>query len=79
VAGFDIAGAILGESGLSFLGFGVQVPTPSLGNMLQRSLEGVTRAQWLVVAPGAVIFLMVLSLFLIADGLRDAFDPRAIH
>ncbi len=76
LAGFDIAGAILAESSLSFLGFGVQVPTPSWGNMLQRSLDMMGRAPWLVIAPGIMIVLAVLALFLIADGLRDAFDPR---
>jgi peptide/nickel transport system permease protein len=76
LASFDVAGAILGEAGLSFLGFGVQVPTPSWGNLLQRSLDNVTRAPWLIAAPGVMIFLTVLALFLVADGLRDALDPR---
>ena len=73
---FTIPSAILGEAGLSFLGFGVQVPTPSWGNLLERSLDNVTRAPWLIAAPGAMIFLTVLALFLVADGLRDALDPR---
>jgi peptide/nickel transport system permease protein len=77
LASFDVAGAILGEAGLSFLGFGVQVPTPSWGNLLQRSLDNVTRAPWLIAAPGVMIFLTVLALFLVADGLRDALDPRS--
>jgi|SRR5579884_1830435 len=76
VAGFEIASAILVESGLSYLGLGVQPPTASWGNMLQNSLDYVTRAPWLVAAPGLMIFLTVLSIFLLADGLRDAFDPR---
>ena len=76
LAGFDIAGAILAESSLSFLGFGVQVPTPSWGNMLQRSLDMMGRAPWLVIVPGIMIVLAVLALFLIADGLRDALDPH---
>ncbi len=76
VAGFEIASAILIESGLSYLGLGVQPPTASWGNMLQNSLDYVTRAPWLVAAPGLMIFLTVLSIFLLADGLRDAFDPR---
>lgn len=76
VAGFEVAGAILGEAGLSFLGFGVQVPTPSWGNLLQRSLDVTTRAPWLVIAPGAMILVTVLALFLLADALRDALDPR---
>jgi peptide/nickel transport system permease protein len=76
VAGFEIASAILVESGLSYLGLGVQPPTASWGNMLQNSLDFVTRAPWLVAAPGIMIFLTVLAIFLLADGLRDAFDPR---
>ncbi len=76
VAGFDIAGAILAESGLSALGFGVQPPTASWGNMLSKSFQYALKAPWLVVSPGIMIFLTVLSVFLIADGLRDALDPR---
>ncbi len=76
MAGFEIATGILLESGLSYLGLGVQPPTASWGNMLQNSLDYVTRAPWLVAAPGTMIFLTVLSIFLLADGLRDAFDPR---
>jgi peptide/nickel transport system permease protein len=76
IAGFEIATGILVESGLSYLGLGVQAPTASWGNMLQNSLDYVTRAPWLVAAPGIMIFLTVLSIFLLADGLRDAFDPR---
>jgi peptide/nickel transport system permease protein len=76
IAGFDVAGGILAESGLSYLGLGVQPPTASWGSMLAASLENVTRAPWLVVFPGAAIFLTTLAIFLLADGLRDALDPR---
>jgi peptide/nickel transport system permease protein len=76
IAGFDIAGGILAESGLSYLGLGVQPPTASWGNMLGASLENVTRAPWLIVFPGLAICLTTLAIFLIADGLRDALDPR---
>ncbi|MBA2449564.1 MAG: ABC transporter permease [Chloroflexi bacterium] len=76
IAGFDVAGGILAESGLSYLGLGVQPPTASWGSMLAASLENVTRAPWLVIFPGAAIFLTALSIFLLADGLRDALDPR---
>jgi peptide/nickel transport system permease protein len=76
VAGFDVASAILGESGLSFLGFGVPVPLSSWGNMLSGSMDTFRSAPWLVYPPGLMILLTVLSVFLIADGLRDAFDPR---
>jgi peptide/nickel transport system permease protein len=76
VAGFDVASAILGESALSFLGFGVPVPLSSWGNMLSGSQDTFRSAPWLVYPPGIMILLTVLSVFLIADGLRDAFDPR---
>ena len=77
VAGIDMAGAILAESSLSFLGFGVPVPLSSWGNMLSLSQEQFRSAPWLVYPPGAMIFVTVLCVFLVSDGLRDAFDPRA--
>jgi peptide/nickel transport system permease protein len=76
VAGLDVAAAILGESALSFLGFGVPVPLSSWGNMLSGSQDTFRSAPWLVYPPGLMILLTVLCVFLIADGLRDAFDPR---
>lgn len=76
VAGFSMAGGILAESGLSYLGLGVRPPVASWGNMLNNSLENVTRSPWLVMGPGLAIFLTVLCIFLIADGVRDALDPR---
>jgi len=76
IAGFDVASAILGESVLSFLGFGVPVPLSSWGNMLSGSQDTFRSAPWLVYPPGLMIFLTVLCVFLLADGLRDAFDPR---
>jgi peptide/nickel transport system permease protein len=76
VAGLDVAAAILGESALSFLGFGVPVPLASWGNMLSGSQDTFRSAPWLVYPPGALIFLTVLCVFLLADGLRDALDPR---
>jgi peptide/nickel transport system permease protein len=76
VAGFSMAGAILFESGLSYLGLGVQPPTASWGNMLYGSLDYIRSAWWLVAGPGIAIFLTVLCIFLFADGLRDALDPR---
>jgi peptide/nickel transport system permease protein len=76
IAGFDVAGGILSESGLSYLGLGVQPPVASWGSMLASSLENVTRAPWLVVFPGLAILGATLAIFLIADGLRDALDPR---
>lgn len=76
VIGFDVAGAILAESGLSALGLGIQAPTASWGNMLAKSFQYATKAPWLIVSPGLMIFLTVFSIFLIVDGLRDALDPR---
>lgn len=76
VTGFDVAGAILAESSLSALGLGVQPPTASWGNMLAKSFDFGTKAPWLVISPGVMIFLTVLSIFLLADGIRDALDPR---
>jgi peptide/nickel transport system permease protein len=77
VAGIDMASAILAESSLSFLGFGVPVPLSSWGNMLSLSQEGFRTAPWLVYPPGLLIFITVLCVFLVADGLRDALDPRS--
>jgi peptide/nickel transport system permease protein len=76
IVGFDVASAILTESALSFLGFGVQPPTATWGNMLSNSLAYTTKDPWLVIWPGLLISLTVLSVFLLADGLRDAMDPR---
>ncbi len=76
VAGiFNVAGAILVEAGLSFLGVGIGPPLPSWGNMMNGSLGNFADAPWLVVTPGIFIFLTTLSIFLIGDGLRDALDP----
>ncbi len=76
IAGFDVVGAILGESSLSFLGYGISVPIPSWGNMLSDSQSHFQDAPWLVYFPGIMIFITVLCVYLVADGLRDAFDPR---
>jgi peptide/nickel transport system permease protein len=76
IAGFDVAGGILFESGLSYLGLGVQPPVASWGSMLASSLENVARAPWLILFPGLAILSTTLAIFLIADGLRDALDPR---
>lgn len=79
VAGsFGIAGAILTEAGLSFLGLGVQIPTPSWGNMLSeaQSIEIIESYPWLWLPPGLMISLCVLAINFIGDGLRDTLDPR---
>jgi peptide/nickel transport system permease protein len=75
-AGFDVVGAMLAEAGLSFLGFGISVPIPSWGNMLSDSQLYFTSAPWMVYIPAFAIFITILCVYLIADGLRDAFDPR---
>lgn len=76
LAAIDAGGIILIESALSYLGLGITPPTPSWGNLLTNASSYFVRSPWLVVSPGVMIFLTVLSLYLIGDGLRDAFDPR---
>ncbi|MFO1518231.1 MAG: ABC transporter permease [bacterium] len=73
---FGIASAILYESSLSFLGFGVQPPTPSWGDILSQSHDFIDIAWWLTVFPGVAIFLTLTSYNLVGEGLRDAIDPR---
>jgi len=70
------AGAIIAESTLSYLGLGVQPPTATWGNMLQNAQDQFTTAPWTAVFPGLMIFLTVVSINYIGDGLRDALDPR---
>lgn len=78
-ATFGIAAAILTEAGLSFLGLGVQPPTPSWGNLinLAQSASILQQMPWLWAPPGLLIAIAVLSINFIGDGLRDALDPRA--
>ena len=78
-ATFGMANAILQEASLSFLGLGVQAPTPSWGNMLRdaQTLNILEGMPWLWLAPGLMIALAVLSINFIGDGLRDALDPRS--
>ena len=76
-ATLGVGGAILTESALSFLGLGIQLPTPSWGNMLRISQTMLTTAPWLALAPGLFVFLTILSLSYVGDGLRDALDPRS--
>ena len=71
-----VAYAILYESALSFLGFGIQPPTASWGNMLTNAQSIFYDAWWCAVFPGALIFLTVFCVNLVGDGLRDALDPR---
>jgi peptide/nickel transport system permease protein len=74
-----VAGFILAEAGLSFLGIGIKLPTPSWGNLLSDAPNFYTSQPWLMVWPGLAILLTTLSFNLLGDGLRDAFDPRSTH
>jgi len=78
-ATLQMAYAIITESGLSYLGFGVQPPTPSWGNILESAQIHVYRAPWLAVFPGLMIFIAVITINFIGDGLRDALDPYVVH
>ena len=78
-ATLQMAYAIITESGLSYLGFGIQPPTPSWGNILESAQVHVYRAPWLAVFPGVMIFITVMAINFIGDGLRDAFDPYVVH
>jgi peptide/nickel transport system permease protein len=76
-ATLSIAAAIIAEAALSFLGLGQQPPSPSWGSMLNAAQRFLTNAPWMAIWPGLAIFLVVLSLNLLGDGLRDALDPKA--
>ncbi len=71
-----IAGAVLVESGLSFLGLGVQPPNPSWGNILTEGKDNIQIAWWLSMFPGLAILITVLGYNLLGEGLRDYFDPK---
>jgi len=76
-ATLGVGGAIITESTLSFLGLGIQPPTASWGNMLKDATSEMEKAPWMV-SPGLFIFLAVVSINFIGDGLRDALDPRHV-
>lgn len=80
-ATLGMAGAILTEASLSYLGLGVTPPTPTWGNMIERARNSdvFRNMQWLWVPPGVMIMLTVLSINLLGEGLRDAFDPKEIR
>ncbi|HKY62852.1 MAG TPA: ABC transporter permease [bacterium] len=75
-ATFGIAAAILIESSLSFLGFGVRPPTPSWGELLSQAKSAIDVAWWLTTFPGLAIFLTITAFNLVGEGLRDAVDPK---
>jgi peptide/nickel transport system permease protein len=78
-ATFRVATSIITESGLSYLGFGVQPPTPTWGNMLKNAQDQMTRAPWTAIFPGLMIFITVIAINFIGDGLRDAMDPYKVE
>jgi peptide/nickel transport system permease protein len=75
-ATLGIGFAVLTEAAVSYLGLGIQPPTPSWGNMLQNAQQYVWTSPALAIFPGAVITLVVLAYNFLGDGLRDAVDPR---
>jgi ABC-type dipeptide/oligopeptide/nickel transport system permease subunit len=75
LAGFDVVAGAIAETSLSFLGLGVRPPIPSWGNMLTNAFSYMFRAPYLVFFPVVAISLFVLFVYMLADGLRDAFDP----
>ena len=77
-ATLELGYAIIEESGLSFLGFGIQPPTPSWGNLLSNAQENFVKYPWLAIFPGLMIFITIISVNYIGDGLRDALDPYKV-
>jgi len=75
-ATMNVGTAIIVEAALSFLGIGVQPPTPAWGKMLSEALDYIDVAPWMMVFPGLAILITVLGFVLLGDGLRDAFDPK---
>jgi peptide/nickel transport system permease protein len=79
IATLGVAYAILTEASLSFLGLGAQPPTPSWGGMLSTAREQLFTAPWISIFPGLAIFITVLGLNLLGDGLRDILDPHTMR
>jgi peptide/nickel transport system permease protein len=77
IATLGMGGTILAEAALSFLGLGIRPPYPSWGSMLSEARDQITTAPWLSIFPGVAIFLTVLGLNLLGDGLRDILDPQS--
>ena len=74
-----VGNAILFESALSFLGLGIQPPTPSWGNMINNAQELISEAPMLAFLPGFLILVTTISFNYLGDGLQDAIDPKAIR
>jgi peptide/nickel transport system permease protein len=77
-ATLEVAYAIMEESGLSFLGFGIMPPTPSWGNLINAAQGHLVEYPWLAIFPGLMIFFTIISINYIGDGLRDALDPYKV-
>ncbi len=77
-AALTVAGMIGAEAGLSFLGFGIRLPTPSWGNMVSGGQDAMLIAWWVAFFPGALLATTLIAFSLLADGLRDALDPKAL-
>ena len=77
-AALMVGGMIAAEAGLSFLGIGIRPPTPSWGNMISAGQDALLVAWWVAFFPGVLLALTILSLNLLADGLRDALDPKTL-
>ena len=76
IATLGIAGTILAEASLSFLGLGVQPPNPSWGSMVNTGKDYLYQAPWYLFAPGVAMFITILGINLIGDKVRDHFDPK---
>jgi peptide/nickel transport system permease protein len=76
---YALSVAILVEGGLSFLGYGVQLPGASLGLLVQEGTSYMVKAPWLMILPGALIVVSILAINLIGDSLRDRFEPREVR
>jgi ABC-type dipeptide/oligopeptide/nickel transport system permease subunit len=74
----SIAGAIRMEASLSFLGFGIQPPTPSWGNMIREGVANILQSPWMAMFPGLALTFTVLAYNMVGDSLRDMFDPRMV-
>jgi peptide/nickel transport system permease protein len=77
-AALMVGGMIAAEAGLSFLGIGIRPPTPSWGNMVSQGQDAMFVAWWVALFPGLLLSLTILSFNLLADGLRDALDPKTL-
>lgn len=77
-AALSVAGMIGAEAGLSFLGLGIRPPTPSWGNMVSGGQDALLVAWWVAFFPGALLTLTLVSFSLLADGIRDALDPKVL-